>query len=982
MSLDAADHQQAPCSAGVKNCEFLSIDSRDNEFDSFVPDSFLLSELVMQPDIAIDFQELVELLGIQKGQVVTRAALKKGLDRLIKKQKFEKISLAAEEIHTQCVDDISVIKLTITLTSFWTFARVQFKGSLIDRDRYRHLYALEGGEVFNKEKHVASLDKIKQLLSAQGYFKVLVTDNFIYDAATKSVIVVLTIEQGNQFIIDDVALEIVENRCNVHDKEILGDAQSLMRRALKNSYYSQSVLDVQAKKLREYFINKGFLQSTIRCKEFINEKEGKVRLTFAIELRQKNAFEFYGNTFFDRDQLLERVLLFGKSTVLIPPSLIAEELSALYKKEGFWQVSITWQEDGDRLFFFINEGKRARIVAVKVDGDKCDIPVNFGCTLEQLIHYHFKDLLSLQFFNGDVQKRAFDSLVQAYLKKGFWDFVIKSHQYVQHGEGSYELCVTIHEGKQRWLHKVVIEELYDLQQMAEVAALCHQKFPIPCNVQMIQDQRQVLIKALQKQGRIYAIPRPRFIETKDGITLIWKIVGYADIVRFGETIVLGASKLPSYVIHRELAYKPGDVWDQKKIETSVARLKSLGIFDVISITPENPAVAESEKTILLKCVEDTPYEVRVRAGLQGVNKNIFQFSLTGMSYKLGGSFFVKNPCNHGDHFRFDLDFSRYEHDIAASYHIPWLFNIPFRTEFKAYSIRHDQPIVIGSSQVLYRSAQDGFLMGLNRKYSTVDAGITIGTEWLAIKPNKNALCCKNSDGEIISPAQSLACAIDLKQSLIDKRFPYFYVEPTIFINHLDNKMQPTKGFSSLFSLKGMLAPTLSHASFIKLLIEQSVFIPLWGPLVLAIRGRAGIIGLADLSSVMPIERFYLGGAYTVRAYEPDFVPPLNEFLDAQCNKRLVPVGGKAMLNMNTELRFPIYRSVSGALFFDIGSLSKKGWHAIAGKDWVGAVGFGLRYNTVVGSLRFDIGWKLRPSHGAHGFVDRSFAWYLVLGNAF
>jgi outer membrane translocation and assembly module TamA len=65
------------------------------------------------------------------------------------------------------------------------------------------------------------------------------------------------------------------------------------------------------------------------------------------------------------------------------------------------------------------------------------------------------------------------------------------------------------------------------------------------------------------------------------------------------------------------------------------------------------------------------------------------------------------------------------------------------------------------------------------------------------------------------------------------------------------------------------------------------------------------------------------------------------------------------------------------LFQDIGFLYRVNQKFRFIDNLLTGTGFGLRYNTVVGPLRFDIGW--RPKRCKE---DCSFAWSLTLGQAF
>ena len=153
-----------------------------------------------------------------------------------------------------------------------------------------------------------------------------------------------------------------------------------------------------------------------------------------------------------------------------------------------------------------------------------------------------------------------------------------------------------------------------------------------------------------------------------------------------------------------------------------------------------------------------------------------------------------------------------------------------------------------------------------------------------------------------------------------------------------------------------------------------MFTPL-GPVVGAMHIGFGHIFGPNYNNIIPTERFFLGGPFSLRGYEYRATPPFGNFLSRQL-LWLVPQGGKSMFNCSLELRFPIFKSISGALFQDIGFLSKKFNNLF--EDPLLSSGFGIRFATPVGLLRFDIGWKWRRRYEG----DSLMAWILTMGHAF
>lgn len=264
---------------------------------------------------------------------------------------------------------------------------------------------------------------------------------------------------------------------------------------------------------------------------------------------------------------------------------------------------------------------------------------------------------------------------------------------------------------------------------------------------------------------------------------------------------------------------------------------------------------------------------------------------------------------------------------------------------------------------MYNVTQEGFLCGLSKHFNHYDCGMTAGFEWMLMN----------------DISDQIAHAINFKTVLIGEHVPYFFAEPMISIDFVDNRLTPTKGTFAALTLKGMFPLKGEGSYFVKGLIENGWFVPV-SLLVWATRIRIGHIFKQEFNAVMPTERFYLGGPNSLRGYQVDKCPPLGAFIDDQGQVQWLQQGGKTMLNFNTELRFPLfYRMLQGVVFQDFGILVERPWDLMIFPDKpLAASGFGLRYATPIGPLRFDIGWKWykdRPD-------DAAYAWFLTFDHMF
>jgi outer membrane protein insertion porin family len=128
--------------------------------------------------------------------------------------------------------------------------------------------------------------------------------------------------------------------------------------------------------------------------------------------------------------------------------------------------------------------------------------------------------------------------------------------------------------------------------------------------------------------------------------------------------------------------------------------------------------------------------------------------------------------------------------------------------------------------------------------------------------------------------------------------------------------------------------------------------------------------VSDVKVLPEPERFFAGGDTTVRGFALDTLGAPDTIQNG------FPIGGNAEAIFNGELRSPVRKGLQGVGFVDTGNVFAQA----ADIDLLAlrtAVGFGFRYKSPVGPIRFDMGFKVKPETG-----ERGSAWFISFGQAF
>jgi len=182
----------------------------------------------------------------------------------------------------------------------------------------------------------------------------------------------------------------------------------------------------------------------------------------------------------------------------------------------------------------------------------------------------------------------------------------------------------------------------------------------------------------------------------------------------------------------------------------------------------------------------------------------------------------------------------------------------------------------------------------------------------------------------------------------------------------DNIYDTTKGNILSGSLQDAGGPFGGNKDFYKFYGRASHYFPMPRGAVIEVRGRIGLADVYSDSERIPIyERFFAGGAYTIRGYDERKVGPVDPVSKD-------PLGGNAMLIGNIEYTYPLFSFIKLAAFYDVGNVWPKIEDLMSSEDAYGVsstggfksgFGLGLRLKTPLGPIMLDYGIPMDKEPG-------------------
>ncbi len=615
-------------------------------------------------------------------------------------------------------------------------------------------------------------------------------------------------------------------------------------------------------------------------------------------------------------------------------------LEVFYRKHGYAKVNVHYViESGSRLRLDITEGPRFMLRTVTFDGNAREpadklFEYMVGPTRERYSKLEKK----LPFVAADMEEgtRLVDRF---YIADGFLDAVVDPPRYnFQEQSSDVDVVVPVHEGRQYFFGSVAFngQTVYGAEALrGQIVDLLQR----PYTEVRVADIPRRLEAYFKTRGyydiKVEASGAPE--EAVNGRVPVQISVSPGPVYHFDGVTVNGLTRLhPSFVTKR-FARLNGKTYSPDVLDERFRTLMKTGQFNLLQIKP----VPVDGNLLRLDISAE---EAKSKEFGFWVGYDTYEGALAGV--QVGD----RDLFGYGRPVTASIEVSQRSYKGEILYQDPFFLDTDFVFTARAAALTFDYDG--------YTKFELGGRFELSRKITKYDeAALTLSVRHVKITDSQI------KPEFLLGPSGYLVNTIGLTNTLDVRESPY--VNPRGFL--IGNTVEVAS--SALGSDIEFIRGTMRVGYYLPfgpkpltpgVVVDESTGTPFqrwFRQSSIAFGARAGIIhslttsGSAEATAIPIDERFFIGGATTVRSFgERDLGPHDNHGH---------PVGGEFFTVFNIEYTFPIFGELQGAIFTDAGNLLPTS-EDVGLNNMRYAIGAGLRYKLPVGPIRLDYGVNPNP----------------------
>ena len=627
----------------------------------------------------------------------------------------------------------------------------------------------------------------------------------------------------------------------------------------------------------------------------------------------------------------------------------ADKIEAYYVKKGYPDVTVDYriQRDEDTgyavVLFDINEGTNVKIKGLLFEGNS----IIENKDLAKVLETQQTDWLSWLTGSGRFDEVKFKEDLELlriyYRNQGYLDVVIDADDVVLDFKTDEQLYITIPitEGELYTVGELSIDNA-TIFTTGELLGAIETATNDPFSPEKVDAAASAVREYYTSRGYLDAGVRAERVPNMDtrAIDVVFRVREsekfYVESIK-----VEGNTITKTRVIIRELALRPGDVFDLKRMKTSENRLRNTRYFGDVRMNPEATNVP-GRRDLSVTVSEGRTGNFTFGAGFGSVESAVVYFELTQGNFDLFN--YRSGFRGDGQKFRFRASLGSTSNEILIAFEEPWLFEQRLAFGVELFRTESDY----NSSD--YNELRTGFELYLRRRlFELVEARLSYRFEMVEIFDVDFGPDQGNDNPDGSRPGDGIADvyqAADGETDIVSK------VGLSLLRDTRNSLMFTRSGNRT--TLSSELAGVGGDVNYLKLEARTAQFIPTFDKYdqTLSIIGRIGAASpYGDSDDVPFYDRFYLGGPDSLRGFEYRDVGPRDSDDEEEA------VGGNSYGMLSFEYGFRLAEPLGLVAFYDWGFVNESDYD-FSPSDYASNWGVGARIILMGSPLKLDLGFPL------------------------
>ncbi len=691
-------------------------------------------------------------------------------------------------------------------------------------------------------------------------------------------------------------------------------------------------------------------------------------LIYVVRVTEKPAvrsIEYEGLSALSKDDFKEAVTLKPFSILnLSDVKANAKKISDKYVEKGYFLAEVKYRirpREGEQevdVVFEINEHAKVQVRDINFIGAIKISPQQLRSSMQTQVGGYLSFLTSQGTYREEVFQRDLQLVQLVYYDNGFVNVHLDKPIVSLSPDKRYiSISIRIEEGDQYKIGKIDVagelvaprEEM--LKDVGSTTGNIFVRSQLARDIQAITDR-------YYDQGYAYANITPATVVNAEEKTIDITLEvqkGEPQIVDRIE--VVGNTKTRDKVIRRQLRVYEGELFNGTGMRRSKDKVSALGFFESVELT-HKPGRDNKHVVVTVEVKEKSTGTFQVGLGFSNVESFIFTAQIA-----------QQNFLGWGQTVSASAQLSSLRQFYQLNYFDPYFLDTNFLLSVDLYR-----------TQLTYT----GFVR--------TATGGTVSLGYYLIADEMSLSLGYTYEGVYVEP-YSTASAIALYGQYRSGSTSTLRLSWTW--DHRDNRLFPSSGFLAFASIETSPAFLGGTFNYNRYTAYFRKYFKLPFNSVLKFNIQAGQIQDLSSKNALPAsELYYLGGITSIRGYSLRTVSPttlVGSSIAPDVGVFPFAVGGDKNFVFNLELEFTILAKVGikGVLFYDAGNVFPRGgrWF-LPGRDEANkklflplglyhSVGFGIRWFSPIGPLRFEWGIPLTRRAG-----DQAILFDFTIGNSF